>query len=72
MYPSIVLGKATVYDSTYSIGFVVGTEALAHSMLVLTSATDAFIVLVVSVPVLCQSKRNGFYVSIKTVFERQD
>ncbi len=60
MYPSIVLGKVTVYDSTYSIGFAVGTEALPQSTLVLTSTTDALVVLVVSVPVLCKSERMAF------------
>ena len=56
MYPSTVLGKVTVYDSTYSIGFVVGTEALPHSMIVLSLAASALVVLVVGVPVLCKKE----------------
>ena len=56
MYPSTVLGKVTVYDSTYLIGLSVLSETLPPSMLVLSLAASALVVLVVGVPVLCQAE----------------
>ena len=45
-----------MYDSTYLIGLSVLSETLPPSMLVLSLAASALVVLVVGVPVLCKKE----------------